>query len=82
MERAFSRKSIADRLQDVAKRINSTIMPWDALLLQAVSKRAVLLRSLWEAECSILLISFYLIYEMAIGISYFLRYIMTKYDTC
>jgi hypothetical protein len=34
-------KSIADRLQDVSKRISSAIIPGDAVLLQVVSKRAV-----------------------------------------
>ena len=58
---------IANRLQDVSKKISSTIIPGDALLLQVASKRAVFLRSFWETGCSILLISFYLIYEMAIG---------------
>jgi len=77
MGRAFFENYIADRLQDVAKRISSAIIPEGALLLQVASKRAVLLRPLWKTGCSILLISFYLIYEMAIGISYFLRYIMT-----
>ncbi len=48
------------------KKVNSTIIPGDALLLRVASKRAIFLRSLRETGCSILLISFYLIYKMAI----------------
>jgi hypothetical protein len=77
MGRAFFENYIADRLHDVSKKVSSTIISEVALLLQVASKRAVLLRSLWETGCAILLISFYLIYKMAIGISYFLGYIMT-----
>jgi hypothetical protein len=46
MGRAFFENYIADRLQDVAKRISSAIILEGALLLQVASKQAVFLWSL------------------------------------
>ncbi len=93
MGRAFSRKSIADRLHDVSKKVSSTIISEVALLLQVASKRYYCglygrssqqgdrkgrpYISLQQFKDNYPLLLFYLIYKMAIGISYFLGYIMT-----
>jgi len=46
MGRAFFENYIANRLQDVAKRISSAIILEVALLLQVISRRAVFMQFL------------------------------------